>query len=169
VVGLFYAITMLIPLAIMLPVVAVTRRVGSMERGWFGPEESPEAHRALTRQELLLYAEELAVEVARWKAWCMEEKVSATIDEAQAIQALAMALIELLSGQQGSRATARAECARVTSFLTPTVPEVLAPREVPAQTLPHTSEPQRIHPENSDFLRTHRLRFDEDWPESPCT
>lgn len=110
-----------------------------MERGWFDPEESPDAHRALTRQELLLYAEELAVEVARWKAWCIEANVTDatdTIDEAQAIQGLAMALIELLAGPHGSRATARAECARVTSFLA-------------AQ-------------DDGAFLRTHRLRFTED-------
>jgi hypothetical protein len=140
-----------------------------MERGWFGPEDSPQAHRALTRQELLLYAEELAVEVARWKAWCMEEKVSANIDEAQAIQALAMALIELLSGRQGSRATARAECARVTSFLAPTAPQPLAPQEVLAEAPLHLSEPRCRRSEHSDFLRTHRLRFDEDRPESSCT
>lgn len=107
-----------------------------MERGWLDPEESPDAHRALTRQELLLYAEELAVEVARWKAWCIEAKVTDTIDEAQAIQGLAMALIELLAGQHGSRSTARAECVRVTLFLA-------------AQ-------------DDSAFLRTHRLRFLED-------
>lgn len=107
-----------------------------MERGWFDPEEPPEVDRALTRQELLLYAEELAVEVARWKAWCMEAKGTDTIDEAQAIQGLAMALIELLAGQQGSRATARSECARVTLFL--------------------AAQDERA------FLRTHRLRFPDD-------
>jgi len=107
-----------------------------MEQGWLSPDEFPHAHRALTRQELLLYAEELAVEVARWKAWCIEEKVTDTIDEAQAIQALTMALIELLSGQHGSRAMARSECARVTLFL--------------------------AHEEDSGFLRTHRLRFTDD-------
>jgi hypothetical protein len=107
-----------------------------MEQGWVNPEEFSDAQRALTRQELLLYAEELAVEVSRWKAWCIEAKRTDSIDEAQAIQALTMVLIELLAGQHGSRATARSECARVTLFL--------------------------AHDEDRGFLRTHRLRFADD-------
>ena len=107
-----------------------------MDQGWLDPDEFPHAHRALTRQELLLYAEELAVEVSRWKAWCIEAKVTDSIDEAQAIQALTLALIELLAGQHGSRLTARAECARVTLFL--------------------------AHEEDSSFLRRYRLRFADD-------
>jgi len=118
--------------------------------------DGPSAHHpALTRRALCAKAEELAVELARWKVWHVEGQAHANLQEAQALQALAMALIELLDDVQGSHGAAQTELARAVSLLGYT----LHPGEARA-----TAEAQRLREaeeyDDVAFLRAHGLRLD---------
>jgi len=64
-------------------------------------EWSPADNPSLTRQVLCAQAEELAVELARWKVWSVEGHTHENLQEAQAMQALAMGLVELLDNCTG--------------------------------------------------------------------
>lgn len=85
---------------------------------WYDENEAlPEAHRILTREELFTHAHEFAVELVRWKVWHVQDQAQARVAEAQAIQALALALVALLSGTQDAQTGARMEFARAATFL----------------------------------------------------
>jgi hypothetical protein len=109
---------------------------------------------SLTRQALCAQAEALAVELARWKVWRVEGHPYENLQEAQAMQALAMVLVELLDDGQRSRAAVHTELARAASLLGYTLD---ARGAVPA--------PQPLCPntdalgDDAAFLRTHGLRF----------
>src|SRR5262245_40389003 len=120
-------------------------------------EEWPPADNpSLSRQALCAQAEELAVELARWKVWRVEGHRHENLQEAQAIQALAMALVELLDDVHGSLAAVHTELARAVALLgyrlqargAGTAPERL-------DTNADTSS------DDAEFLRTHGLRFGE--------
>lgn len=118
------------------------------EGSWAG-DDNP----ALTRRALCAKAEELAVEMVRWKVWRVEGNAQASLREAQAIQALLMVLIELLDDMQGSPAAAQAELARAVSLLGYTLQVLGADAAAEAE--------QR---DDSAFLKAHGLRFDDDLP-----
>ncbi len=111
---------------------------------------------ALTRRALCAKAEELAVEMVRWKVWRVEGNAQASLREAQAIQALLMVLIELLDDLQGSPTAVQSELSRAVSLL--------------GYTLQVLGVEAGLDPERHDdaaFLRAHRLRFaDESPPEA---
>lgn len=119
---------------------------------------------SLTRQALRAQAEELAVALARWKVWRVEGHTHENLQEAQAMQALAMVLVELLDDVHGSHAAVHTELARAVLLLgytlqapgAATVPEILGANVEAAG-------------DDAAFLRTHGLRFsaqaDESLPE----
>ena len=119
---------------------------------------------SLTRQALRARAEELAVELARWKVWRVEGHTHENLQEAQAMQALAMVLVELLDDVHGSHAAVQTELARAVSLLgyrlqargAETAPEILCANADASG-------------DDAEFLRTHGLRFsaqgDEPLPE----
>ena len=119
-------------------------------------EGLPAANPSLTRQALCAQAEELAVELARWKVWRVEGHTHENLQEAQAMQALAMLLVELLDDVHGSPAAVHTELARAVSLLgyrlhargTGTAPQALY-ANADAQG------------DDAEFLRTHGLRFGE--------
>ncbi|MGE3538698.1 MAG: hypothetical protein AB7N91_14870 [Candidatus Tectimicrobiota bacterium] len=111
--------------------------------------ESADDNPALTRRALCAKAEELAVEMVRWKVWRVNENAQASVREAQAIQALTMVLIELLDDIQGSLAAAQVELARAVSLLGYTLQVLGADAVAEAE--------QR---EDAAFLRAHGLRFE---------
>jgi phosphoglycolate phosphatase-like HAD superfamily hydrolase len=111
---------------------------------------------SLTRQALRAQAEELAVELARWKVWRVEGHTHENLQEAQAMQALAMVLVELLDDVHGSHAAVQTELARAVSLLgyklqahgAEAVPETLCTNV-------------EASGDDAAFLRTHGLRFSE--------
>ena len=120
-------------------------------------EGAPAANPSLTRQALCAQAEELAVELARWKVWRVEGQTHANLQEAQAMQALAMVLVELLDDVRGSHTAAHTELARAVSLLG----YKLQPRG--AGTAPKVSCTNAdAQGDDAEFLRMHGLRFGED-------
>ena len=119
------------------------------------PEDNGSAagNPALTRRALCAKAEELAVEMARWKVWRVNENAQASIREAQAIQALTMVLVELLDGLQGPLAAARVELTRAVSLLGYTLQVLGVDAAAAAQ-----------QGDDAAFLRAHGLRFAEESP-----
>lgn len=108
---------------------------------------------ALTRRALCAKAEELAVEMVRWKVWRVEGHSQASLREAQAIQALVMVLVEILDDLQGSPTAMQAELTRAVSLLGYTLQAM--------GTDASTAAEQR---DDSAFLRAHRLRFADEFP-----
>jgi len=82
------------------------------EQGPYEGDGSLADNPSLTRQALRAQAEELAVELARWKVWRVEGHAHENLQEAQAMQALAMVLVELLDNVHGSHAAVHTELAR---------------------------------------------------------
>lgn len=122
-------------------------------------EGAPAANPSLTRQALCAQAEELAVALARWKVWRVEGYMHANLQEAQALQALAMVLVELLDDMHGSHTAARTELARAVSLLGYT----LQPHG--AGTAPKVSCTNvDAQGDDAEFLRRHGLRFGENAP-----
>lgn len=121
------------------------------------PEDqgSADENPALTRRALCAKAEELAVEMARWKVWRVEGKAQASLREAQAIQALLMVLIELLDDIQGSPAAVLVELTRAVSLL--------------GYTLGAEADTEAEQRDDATFLRLHKLRFNDEMspPEDP--
>jgi hypothetical protein len=81
----------------------------------------PEDQGALTRDELLAYAQTFAAEIVRWKVWYVqgyaEGPAQASLSEAPAIQALSLLLVQLLTGTGEARTRARVDFATVAAFL----------------------------------------------------
>jgi hypothetical protein len=111
---------------------------------------------ALTRQALCAQAEELAVELARWKVWRVEGHTHTNLQEAQALQALAMVLVELLDDVHGSHTAAQTELARAVSLLGYTL------QSHGAGTAPKGNCTNADAQDDAEFLRRHGLRFGED-------
>ena len=112
----------------------------------------------LTRQALCAKAEELAVALARWKVWRVEGQTHENLQEAQAMQALLMVLVELLDDVHGSPAAVHTELARAVALLGYTLHASgagTASQEVRADAEEH---------DDAAFMRTHGLRFCEDAP-----
>ena len=126
------------------------------EREPYEGDGSPADNPSLTRQALYAKAEDLAVELVRWKVWRVEGHKHENLQEAQAMQALAMALIELLDDVQGSPAGVQIELARAVSLLGYTLQASIA--GPPPQALWANAETQG---DDAVFLRTHGLRFCE--------
>jgi hypothetical protein len=112
---------------------------------------------SLTRRALCAKAEELAVELTRWKVWRVEGQAHQHLQEAQAMQALAMALIELLDDGQGSHAAAQIELARAVSLLGYTLQ---AGESDPTAAAQRAREAECR--DDEAFLRSHGLRLDGD-------
>jgi hypothetical protein len=112
---------------------------------------------SLTRRALCAKAEELAVELARWKVWRVEGQAHENLQEAQAMQALAMVLIELLDDVQGSHAAAQTELARAAALLGYTLQAGEAGTASAAQRAREAE-----HRDDVAFLRAHGLRLGED-------
>ena len=127
------------------------------EREPYEANGSPLDNPSLTRRALCAKAEELAVELVPWKVWRVEGHAHENLQEAQAMQALVMVLIELLDDVQGSPTAAQTELARAVSLLGYTLP---------AQGPVIASETQRLreeeHREDAAFLRAHGLRLGDD-------
>lgn len=109
---------------------------------------------SLTRQELCAKAEDLAVEITRWNAWRVEGNSHENPQDAQALQALAMTLLELLDLQRGSRQAAHSELTRAVTLLGYVLQDTLRQRQDAAQ--------EQL--EDALFLRTHGLRLETDTP-----
>jgi hypothetical protein len=120
--------------------------------------QMPEDPGAMTRAELLAYAEVFAGEILRWKVWYMRDKGPDCLAEAQAIQALSAALAALLAGTPRSRACTRDEFASVASFLGYTLQDT-SPEEHLARNYSQQKPEER---EDADFLRAYRLRMPDD-------
>lgn len=120
--------------------------------------DGPPAHNpSLTRRALCAQAEELAVELARWKVWRVEGQAHENLQEAQALQALAMVLIELLDDVQGSHTAAQTELARAVSLLGYTLQA--GDSGTAAETQPVGDA--EYH-DDVAFLRAHGLRLSDD-------
>jgi hypothetical protein len=119
-------------------------------------EGSPADNPSLTRQALCAQAEELAVELVRWKVWRVEGHTHENLQEAQAMQALAMVLVELLDDVRGSSAAVHTELARAVSLLGYTMQTIRA--GTAPKVLWANAEEQS---DDAVFLRTHGLRFGE--------
>ena len=119
-------------------------------------EWSPADNPSLTRQALCAQAEDLAVELARWKVWRVEGQTHENLQEAQAMQALAMVLVELLDDAHGSHAAVYTELARAVSLLGYTLQ---AHRAEPGPQALWTH--MDVQGDDALFLRTHGLRFGE--------
>lgn len=126
------------------------------EREPYEEDGSPADNPSLTRQALYAKAEDLAVELVRWKVWRVEGHKHENLPEAQAMQALAMVLIELLDDVQGSPAAVQIELARAVSLLGYTLQASGA--GIAPEALCTTAEAQG---DDAAFLRTHGLRFSE--------
>jgi hypothetical protein len=111
---------------------------------------------SLTRQALCAQAEELAVELARWKVWRVEGHTHENLQEAQAMQGLAMVLIELLDDVHGSPAAVHTELARAVSLLEYTL-QASGAEPAPQALWGNAAEQS----DDAVFLRTHGLRFCE--------
>jgi hypothetical protein len=122
------------------------------EAGEWSPADNP----SLTRQALCAQAEELAVELARWKVWRVEGHPHENLLEAQAMQALAMVLVELLDDVHRSHAAVHTELARAVSLLGYTLQALGA--ETAPKALWSNAEEQS---DDAVFLRMHGLRFCE--------
>jgi hypothetical protein len=124
------------------------------EREPYEGDGLPRANPSLTRRALCTKAEDLAVELVRWKVWRVEGHAYENLQEAQAMQALVMGLIELLDDVQGSPTATRTELARAVPLLGETLPALGAVI---------TSEIQRVraaeHREDAAFLRAHGIRL----------
>jgi len=130
----------------------ITMQEREPEAGEWSPADNP----SLTRQALCAQAEELAVELARWKVWRVEGHTHENLHEAQAMQALAMVLVELLDDVHGSPAAVHTELARAVSLLGYTLQAIgagAAPKALWANT--------EVQGDDTVFLRTHGLRFCE--------
>ena len=119
-------------------------------------EGAPADNPSLTRQALCAQAEELAVELVRWKVWRVEGHPHENLQEAQAMQALAMVLVEILDDVHGSPAAVHTELARAVSLLGYTLQASVA--GPPPQALWTNAAAQG---DDAVFLRTHGLRFCE--------
>ena len=122
------------------------------EAGEWSPSDNP----SLTRQALCAQAEALAVELARWKVWRVEGHTHENLQEAQAMQALAMVLVELLDDVHGTPAAVHTELARAVSLLGYTLQASIAepaPKALWADV--------DVQSDDAVFLRTHGLRFCE--------
>jgi hypothetical protein len=124
------------------------------EREHDAREGLPVDNPSLTRQALCAQAEELAVELARWKVWRVEGQTHENLQEAQAMQALAMVLVELLDDAHGSPTAVYTELARAVSLLGYTLQ---ASKVEPA---PQKPWPNRAaQGDDAEFLQAHGLRF----------
>ncbi len=112
-----------------------------------------------TRQMLCAQAEALAVALARWKIWRVEGQTHANLQEAQAMQALLMALVELLDDVYGSSTAVHTELARAVALLGYTPHD--SGTETAAQARSANADE---HADDTAFLRTHGLRFGADTP-----
>ena len=119
-------------------------------------EESPADNPSLTRQALCAQAEELAVALARWKVWRVEGQTHENLQEAQAMQALLMVLVEILDNVRGSHAAVYIELARAVALLGYTLHASGARTASPA-----LGAEAEEHGEDATFLRAHGLRFCE--------
>lgn len=119
-------------------------------------EGSPMDNPSLTRQALCAQAEGLAVELARWKVWRVEGHTHENLQEAQAIQALAMVLVELLDDVHGSHTAVYTELARAVSLLGYTLQ---VSKAEPAPPEPWVN--REAQGDDTAFLRKHGLRFSE--------
>jgi len=119
-------------------------------------DTSPDDNPSLTRRALCAKAEDLAVELVRWKVWRVEGLAREQVKEAQALQALLMGLIELLDDVQGSATAARTALERAIALLGYAWP----PQDAPATPASQRSQEERR--EDAAFLRQHGLRFDDD-------
>ena len=119
-------------------------------------EGLPAAHPSPTRQALCAQAEELAVELVRWKVWHVEGHTHKNLQEAQAMQALAMVLVELLDDVHGSQTAVHTELARAVALLGYTL-HARGEETVPQALWANAAE----HGDDAAFLRTHGLRFCE--------
>jgi hypothetical protein len=125
--------------------------------GW--PADNP----PLTRQALCAKAEELAVALARWKVWRVEGQTHENLPEAQAMQALAMVLVELLDDVRGSHAAVHTKLVRAVSLLGYTLQAIGG--ETTSKALRADAEE---HGDDAAFMRTHGLRFCEgEHPDEP--
>ena len=122
------------------------------DAGEWTPADNP----SLTRQALCAQAEELAVELARWKVWRVEGHTHENLQEAQAMQALAMVLVELLDDVHGSHAAVHTELARAVSLLGYTL-QALGVGTTPKALWSNAEEQS----DDVVFLRMHGLRFCE--------
>jgi hypothetical protein len=111
---------------------------------------------SLTRQALCAQAEELAIELARWKVWRVEGHTHENLQEAQAMQALAMVLVELLDDVHGSQAAVHTELARAVSLLGYTL-QARGTGTAPQALCTNADTPG----DDAEFLRMHGLRFGE--------
>ena len=134
------------------------------EQGPYEGDGSLADNPSLTRQALRAQAEELAVELARWKVWRVEGHRHENLQEAQAMQALAMVLVELLDDVHGSHAAVQTELARAVSLLGYRLQARGA--EIAPEILCANADASG---DDAEFLRTHGLRFsaqgDEPLPE----
>ena len=119
-------------------------------------EGSPVDNPSLTRQVLCAQAEALAVELVRWKVWRVEGHTHENLQEAQAMQALAMVLVELLDDAHGSHTAVYTELARAVSLLGYTLQ---ASEAEPAPQEPWVN--RAAQGDEAEFLRAHGLRFSE--------
>lgn len=126
------------------------------EREHDAREGSPVGNPSQTRQALCAQAEKLAVELARWKVWRVEGHTHENLQEAQAMQALAMVLVELLDDAQGSHTAVYTELARAVSLLGYTLQ---ASEAEPAP--PESGVNREVQGDDAEFLQAHGLRFSE--------
>ena len=124
------------------------------EQGPYEGDGSLADNPSLTRQALRAHAEELAVELARWKVWRVEGHTHENLQEAQAMQALAMVLVELLDDVHGSHAAVHTELARAVALLGYRL-QARGPET--AQEILCTNAD--ASGDDAEFLRTHGLRF----------
>jgi hypothetical protein len=99
----------------------------------------------------------LATELVRWKVWRVEGQPDANLQEAQAIQALAMALVGLLDNVHGSPASIHTELAKAVALLGYTLHASGA-----GPGLQESWATAEAHGDDALFLRRHGLRFEED-------
>ena len=131
----------------------ITMQEWEPDTGGVSPADNP----SLTRQALCAQAEELATEVVRWKVWRVEGHTHENLQEAQAIQALAMVLVGLLDDVHGSHAAVHTELARAVSLLGYTL-QARGAGAVRQALCANMDTPG----DDTEFLRMHGLRFGED-------
>jgi hypothetical protein len=101
----------------------------------------------------------LATELVRWKVWRVEGQTHEHLQEAQAIQALAMALVGLLDDVHGSPASVHTVLAKAVALLGYTL-QARGPGPGPQE----PSATAAALDDDALFLRTHGLRFEADAP-----
>jgi hypothetical protein len=139
-----------------------------MAKGTDDPGQPPEDQGALTRDELLAYAQAFAAEIVRWKVWYVqgyaEGPAQASLAEAQAIQALSLLLVELLTGARDACTRARIDFATVAAFLGCALrsPPVEAGGDLPD--VPYAQDLQEQQ-DDAAFLRQYGLKFPDTNPD----